>query len=123
MGEIRPSQQRPFMPICWIVFFRVAKANANNVLKNFEDPQKVMEQAVEDMQRDLIRVRQTYAEVTATQRRMANSKRHLESQANDWYNRAQLALKTSNEGLAREALARSCLRRAAFRNRSTLKPT
>jgi len=87
-------------------FFRVAKANANNVLKNFEDPQKVMEQAVEDMQRDLIRVRQTYAEVTATQRRMANSKRHLESQANDWYNRAQLALKNSNEGLAREALAR-----------------
>jgi len=87
-------------------FFRVAKANANNVLKNFEDPQKVMEQAVEDMQRDLIRVRQTYAEVTATQRRMANSKRHLESQADDWYNRAQLALKKSNEGLAREALAR-----------------
>merc|ERR1712232_1201518 len=84
-------------------FFRVAKANANNVLKNFEDPQKVMEQAVEDMQRDLIRVRQTYAEVTATQRRMANSKRHLEAQADDWYNRAQLALKKSNEGLAREA--------------------
>merc|ERR1712232_574713 len=30
----------------------------------------------------------------------------LEAQAMDWYNRAQLALKKSNEGLAREALAR-----------------
>merc|ERR1712224_1185186 len=36
----------------------------------------------------------------------ASSKRQLESQANDWYSRAQLALKKSNEGLAREALAR-----------------
>merc|ERR1712107_877161 len=38
-----------------------------------------------------------------------NSKRLLESQAEDWYNRAQLALKRSSpndEGLAREALAR-----------------
>lgn len=87
-------------------FTRVAKANLNNVLMGFEDPEKVMAQALEDMQTDLVRVRQTYSEVTATQRRMANSKRQLESQADDWYNRAQLALKRENEGLAREALAR-----------------
>mmetsp|Transcript_26922 Transcript_26922/g.44362 ORF Transcript_26922/g.44362 Transcript_26922/m.44362 type:complete len:319 (+) Transcript_26922:154-1110(+) len=87
-------------------FARVTKANLNNVLQRFEDPEKVMTQALEDMQNDLVRVRQTYSEVTATQRRMANSKRQLESQADDWYNRAQLALKKSNEGLAREALAR-----------------
>jgi phage shock protein A len=87
-------------------FARVAKANANNILQRFEDPEKVMTQALEDMQNDLVRIRQTYAEVTGTQRRMANSKRQLESQADDWYRRAQLALKKSNEGLAREALAR-----------------
>jgi phage shock protein A len=87
-------------------FTRVVNANLNNVLKTFEDPEKVMMQALEDMQSDLVRVRQTYSEVTATQRRMANSKRRLESQADDWYNRAQLALKKNNEGLAREALAR-----------------
>merc|ERR1712232_977950 len=75
----------------------------------------IMVQALDDMQNDLVRVRQTYAEVTATQRRMANSKLQLESQANDWYNRAQLALKRSNEGLAREALAR----REALLNQAT----
>ena len=87
-------------------FFRVSKASANSILQRFEDPEKIMTQALEDMQNDLVRVRQTYAEVTATQRRLASSKRQLESQADDWYNRAQLALKKSNEGLAREALAR-----------------
>lgn len=87
-------------------FFLVSKATANSILQRFEDPEKIMTQALEDMQNDLVRVRQTYAEVTATQRRMASSKRQLESQAEDWYNRAQLALKNSNEGLAREALAR-----------------
>jgi len=31
-------------------FSRVAKANLNNVLKNLEDPEKILNQAVEDMQ-------------------------------------------------------------------------
>mmetsp|Transcript_21675 Transcript_21675/g.51190 ORF Transcript_21675/g.51190 Transcript_21675/m.51190 type:complete len:354 (+) Transcript_21675:789-1850(+) len=87
-------------------FARVAKGTINKALSSIEDPEKVAMQALDDMQNDLVRVRQTYAEVTATQRRQANSKRQLESSADDWYNRAQLALKRNNEGLAREALAR-----------------
>lgn len=31
-------------------FTRVAKSNINNILKNLEDPEKIMNQAVEDMQ-------------------------------------------------------------------------
>jgi hypothetical protein len=31
-------------------FTRVAKSNLNNILKNLEDPEKIMTQAVEDMQ-------------------------------------------------------------------------
>lgn len=31
-------------------FSRVAKANLNNVLKNLEDPEKILNQALEDMQ-------------------------------------------------------------------------
>ena len=31
-------------------FSRVAKANINNVLKSLEDPEKILNQAVEDMQ-------------------------------------------------------------------------
>lgn len=86
--------------------FRVSRANINSVLQRFEDPEKLIGQAVEDMQNDLIRVRQAYAETTASQRRLERSKKQLDSQADDWYTRAQLAMKKSNEGLARDALAR-----------------
>lgn len=86
--------------------FRVSKANVNSILQSFEDPEKLIGQAVEDMQRDLVRVRQTYAEVTASQRRLVNSKKELESQADAWHSRAELALKNSKEVLAREALQR-----------------
>ena len=53
-----------------------------------------------------MKVRQSYAEVTATQRRLLKQKEQAEAMANDWYNRAQLALQKGNEVLAREALTR-----------------
>jgi len=87
-------------------FTRVAKSNINNVLKNLEDPEKIMSQALEDMQSDLVKVRQSYAEITATQRRLLKQKEQADALADDWYNRAQLALQKGNEELAREALSR-----------------
>lgn len=87
-------------------FTRVAKSNLNNVLKKMEDPEKIMEQAVADMQNDLVKVRQSYAEVTATQRRLLKQKEQADEMAEDWKKRAQLALEKGNEDLAREALTR-----------------
>ena len=55
-------------------FIRVAKANLNSILQKVEDPEKVLEQAVDDMQSDLIKVRQSFAEVSATQKRMERQK-------------------------------------------------
>ena len=87
-------------------FARVAKSNINSVLQNLEDPEKIMNQAVEDMQGDLVKVRQSYAEVTATQRRLMNQKEQADALGEDWYKRAQLALQKGSEDLAREALNR-----------------
>eukprot|EP00529_Nitzschia_sp_RCC80_P028620 CAMPEP_0113454646 /NCGR_PEP_ID=MMETSP0014_2-20120614/7970_1 /TAXON_ID=2857 /ORGANISM="Nitzschia sp." /LENGTH=264 /DNA_ID=CAMNT_0000346057 /DNA_START=284 /DNA_END=1078 /DNA_ORIENTATION=+ /assembly_acc=CAM_ASM_000159 len=87
-------------------FSRVAKANLNNVLKSLEDPEKIMTQALEDMQNDLVKIRQSYAEVTATQRRVLKQKEQCDAMANDWYQRAQLALQKGNDELAKEALTR-----------------
>jgi len=87
-------------------FTRVAKSNLNNVLKTLEDPEKIMNQAVEDMQGDLVKVRQSYAEITATQRRLLKQKEQADSIAEEWYGRAQLALKSGKEDLAKEALTR-----------------
>ena len=53
-----------------------------------------------------MKVRQSYAEVTATQRRLLKQKEQADALAKDWYKRAQLALEKGNEDLAREALSR-----------------
>ena len=58
------------------------------------------------LQKDLVQVRQSYAEVTATQRRLMKQKEQCDAVAADWYNRAQLAIKAGNDGLAKEALTR-----------------
>jgi len=87
-------------------FFRVVKSNVNNVLSNLEDPEKVLEQAVADMQTDLVKIRQAYAEISATQKRMEKQKEAADKMAVDWYKRAQLALGKGDEELAREALSR-----------------
>lgn len=57
-------------------------------------------------QNDLVKIRQSYAEITATQRRLLKQKEQCDAMANDWYQRAQLALQKGNEELAREALSR-----------------
>lgn len=87
-------------------FARVVTSNINNVLKGLEDPEKILDQAVNDMQNDLVKIRQSYAEISATQKRMANQKENADKLAADWYRRAQLALQNNDEMLAREALSR-----------------
>ncbi|KAJ1448801.1 PspA/IM30 family-domain-containing protein [Pelagophyceae sp. CCMP2097] len=87
-------------------FTRVAKANLNNILQNMEDPEKVLTQAVEDIQKDLVAIRQSYAEVMATQKRMQRQQAQADGLADEWFKRAQLALEAGDDELAREALTR-----------------
>ncbi|HEY9823775.1 MAG TPA: PspA/IM30 family protein [Candidatus Sericytochromatia bacterium] len=85
---------------------RVIRANLNSLVGNAEDPEKILEQAVEDMQQDLIQLRQAVAQAIATQKRTERQASQAQSTADEWYNRAQLALSKGDENLAREALTR-----------------
>ena len=87
-------------------FFRVVKSNVNSLLSNLEDPEKILDQAVNDMQNDLVKIRQSYAEISATQKRMEKQKEQAVKMGDEWYKRAQLALSKNDEELAREALSR-----------------
>ncbi len=75
-------------------------------MSSAEDPEKILDQAVEDMQGDLIKLRQAAAEVTASQKRLQNKYELAQKTADDWYRRAELALTKGDEELAREALSR-----------------
>jgi phage shock protein A len=87
-------------------FVRLVKSNVNQALNSMEDPEKVLTQAVDDMQKDLIKVRQAYAEVSASTKRMEEQCRVAEAESQKWYSRAQLALERGEDDLAREALTR-----------------
>ncbi|XP_031401880.1 membrane-associated protein VIPP1, chloroplastic-like [Punica granatum] len=87
-------------------FARVIKSYANAIISSFEDPEKILEQAVLEMNDDLVKMRQATAQVLASQKQLQNKCKAAENASEDWYKRAQLALSKGDEDLAREALKR-----------------
>jgi phage shock protein A len=85
---------------------RVINANLNSFLDNAEDPEKVLEQTVMEMQENLVLLRQGIAQAIATQKRTERQAASAQSAAEEWYRRAQLALNQGHEPLAREALTK-----------------
>ncbi len=85
---------------------RLIRANLGSLVNQAEDPEKILEQTVMDMQNDLIQLRQAVAQAIATQKRTERQASQAQTNANEWYQRAQLALQKNDEVLAREALTR-----------------
>lgn len=86
--------------------WRVIRANINSLISQAEDPEKILEQTVMDMQEDLIQLRQGVAQAIATQKRTERQYSQAQTSSEEWYRRAELALQKSDEHLAREALTR-----------------
>ncbi|XAR65800.1 hypothetical protein NMG60_11011748 [Bertholletia excelsa] len=87
-------------------FARVIKSYANAIISSFEDPEKILEQTVIEMNDDLTKLRQATAQVLASQKQLENKFKAAQRASEDWYRRAQLALGKGEEDLAREALKR-----------------
>ncbi len=85
---------------------RVVRANLNDVVSKAEDPEKILEQSIIDMQEDLVQLRQAVAQAIATQKRTQQQYNQAQAEVNNWQSRAQLALQKGDENLAREALVR-----------------
>ena len=85
---------------------RLLRANLNDLVSKAEDPAKILDQSVADMQADLVKLRQAVATAIASQRRLQNQAEQADAQAKAWYQRAEEALQKGEETLAREALSR-----------------
>lgn len=85
---------------------RVVRSNLNSVVSAAEDPEKILEQTVIDMQEDLVQMRQAVAQAIASQKRLEQQYRQNQQQATEWERRAKLALTKGDEALALEALNR-----------------
>ncbi len=85
---------------------RLVKSNVNQLVNGAEDPEKVLQQTVLDMQSDLVSMRQAVAQAIATQKRTERQYEQAKRTAAEWYSRAQLALQKADDDAARDALSR-----------------
>lgn len=85
---------------------RVVRANLNSMVSSAEDPEKILDQAIIDMQEDLAQMKQAVAGAIASQKRVQQQYNKNQTEVNTWHQRAQLALQKGDENLAREALTR-----------------
>ncbi|GBG45997.1 hypothetical protein CBR_g79424, partial [Chara braunii] len=85
---------------------RIVRSYANALVSAAEDPEKILDQTVLEMNEDLAKMRQASAQVLASQKQLENRYKAAETTASDWYRRARLALEKGDEMLAKEALKR-----------------
>ncbi|MBD2595550.1 hypothetical protein BCD64_13400 [Nostoc sp. MBR 210] len=85
---------------------RVVSANINDLVNKAEDPEKMLEQAVLEMQEDLVQLKQGVAQAIAAQKRTEKQYNDNLNEVNKWQRNAQLALQKGDENLARQALER-----------------
>ncbi len=85
---------------------RLLRANLNDLVSKAEDPVKILDQSVADMQSDLVKLRQAVAIAISSQKRLLSQANQAEGQVKTWYERAELAVQKGEEDLAREALSR-----------------
>jgi phage shock protein A len=83
---------------------RVISSNVNSLLDKSEDPKKLLELNLDEMGDQLKRGRQDVVQAVAAEKQLKKKTADLQAEAEKWDKRAELALKTGDEALAREAL-------------------
>jgi len=104
------------------MFQRIAlvfRAMVNTLLGKVEDPQMMLEQAYQDLQSNLIQVRQAVAQAIATEKQLEQQLKKNVEQVDVWQTRAGMAVQQGNDDLARQALQRKQQYAAAVKDLET----
>ncbi|MBK6461864.1 MAG: PspA/IM30 family protein [Myxococcales bacterium] len=91
------------------IFSRLAqliKSNLNDLISKSEDPEKMLNQIVLDMNNQLVEAKKQVAASIADEKRLAKQHEQEAANAAEWERRAMMALRAGNEELAKEALSR-----------------
>ncbi|NJL73214.1 MAG: PspA/IM30 family protein [Candidatus Competibacteraceae bacterium] len=87
-------------------FKRVFKSNLNDIISKAENPEKMLNQLIVDMNQQLVESKKTVASSIADEKRLERQVNDYLSQGQEWERRAVLALKQNRDDLAKEALVR-----------------
>lgn len=82
------------------------KSNLNDLISRAEDPQKMLNQLVTDMQNQLVEAKKQVAVSIADQKRLEKQRDEQADLAQEWERKAMLAVRAGDDNLAREALKR-----------------
>ena len=91
------------------IFSRLAqliKSNLNDLISRSEDPEKMLNQVVLEMNTQLTEAKKQVAASIADEKRLAKQLEQEQAKASEWEQRAMMALRNGSEELAKEALAR-----------------
>ena len=91
------------------IFSRLAqliRSNINDLISTSEDPEKMLNQVVLDMNNQLVEAKKQVAASIADEKRLAKQAEQELSNSAEWERRAMMALRAGNEELAKEALNR-----------------
>lgn len=83
------------------------RSNLNDLIARAENPEKMLNQIIEDMRSQLAQAKQEVAVAIADERKLRRQVSDERDQKNDWERRAKLALREGRDDLARQALLRS----------------
>ena len=85
---------------------RLIKSNINDLISRSEDPEKMLNQIVIDMNTQLIEAKKQVASSIADEKRLAKQAEQEASNAAEWERRAMMAVRANDDNLAKEALTR-----------------
>ena len=84
----------------------VLKANINDLISKAENPEKMLNQMMVEMNEQLIDSKKSVASAIADEKRLERQMKEHLAQAKDWEQKAMLAVRAEKDDLAKEALVR-----------------
>src|SRR5947207_15834465 len=82
------------------------RSNINDLISRAEDPEKMLNQILVDMRSQLAKAKQQVATAIADEKRLRDQADGEYKQAQDWEQKAMLAVKEGRDDLAKQAILR-----------------
>ena len=87
-------------------FRRLIKSNLNEMINRSENPEKMLEQVIDDMNKQLIESKKSVASAIADEKKLERQINQTRAQSAQWERRAETAVRAGEDELAKEALLR-----------------